>query len=414
MLDVYFCPRVVRRLQTGGHVAILGDLLSYLHRRGHSRNTIHLYIRAAELFLRWLRKRRQPIDSIDETTVRAFACRYRRGQAPRGDTHAALRHLLRHLRSTGVVAPRPPASTPAVERIIAEYDAYLDNTCGLSASTRLYRRRYAREFIQFVFGSGRIGWKHLRPDHIRSFIARYGKDGRVAAANIAAGSLRSFLRWLQFQGRIGLGLTRAVPKFPRWRFAGLPTAMSDGQLQKFLASFDRSQASGRRDYAMALCMVDLGLRAAEVADLTLDDVDEAAGTLRLTAGKSRRDRVLPMSDGVRRAIIDYLRRHRPETDERHLFLRHRTPVGAAVSRELVRGVMRRAYAAVEGCEKWTGTHVLRHTAATRLHRAGVDLKQVADILGHRSIDTTVIYTKVDLVRLVEVALAWPRGKEVRS
>ena len=85
-----------------------------------------------------------------------------------------------------------------------------------------------------------------------------------------------------------------------------------------------------------------------------------------------------------------------------------------MSRELVRGVMRRAYAAVEGCEKWTGTHVLRHTAATRLHRAGADLKRVADILGHRSIDTTVIYTKVDLVRLAEVALPWPGAKEVRS
>jgi site-specific recombinase XerD len=164
---------------------------------------------------------------------------------------------------------------------------------------------------------------------------------------------------------------------------------------------------------MALCMVDLGLRATEVAGLTLDDLDEATGTLRLTAGKSRRDRVLPMSHRVRRAVVDYYRRHRPKTDDCHVFLRHRVPIGAAVSRELVRGVMRRAYVAVGGCEKWTGTHVLRHTAATRLHRAGADLKRVADILGHRSIDTTIIYTKVDLVRLVEVALPWPGAKEVR-
>jgi site-specific recombinase XerD len=76
--------------------------------------------------------------------------------------------------------------------------------------------------------------------------------------------------------------------------------------------------------------------------------------------------------------------------------------------------MRRAYASVPGCEDWTGTHVLRHTAATRLHRAGADLKRVADILGHRSIDTTVIYTKVDFDRLAQVALPWPGGKEVPS
>ena len=146
----------------------------------------------------------------------------------------------------------------------------------------------------------------------------------------------------------------------------------------------------------------------------LDGVDEAGGTLRLSAGKSRRVRVLPMSPRLRREVVHYVRRDRPKTDDRHLFVRHRVPVGAAVTRELVRGVMRRAYASVPGCQKWTGTHVLRHTAATRLHRAGEDLKRVADILGHRSLDTTMIYTKVDFERLIQVALPWPSRKEVQS
>ena len=286
MFDAYFCPRVVRRLRSCAHAAMLKEFLGRLHDRGLSRNTIQNYLHAAQVFLQWLRKRRQPIDSADETTVRAFACRRPCGNRPRANAHAALRHLLRCLRETGVVAPRPPASRSAVERIVADYDAYLHGTCGLAASTRLYRRRYSREFIQFVFGSGRIGWKGLRPDHIQSFIARYG-DGRVAAAGVAAGSLRSFLRWLQFQGKIGPGLTGAVPRLPRWRLVGLPTVMDDRQLQAFLASFDQSRPSGRRDYAMALCMVDLGLRVAEVVDLTLDDLNETIGTLRLTAGKSR-------------------------------------------------------------------------------------------------------------------------------
>ncbi len=414
MFDNYFCPRVVRRLRSGAHAAMLEEFLARLHRRGHSRNTIQNYLCAAEVFLQWLRRRRQAIDSLDEATARAFACRRPCGDRPRANVHAALRHLLRHLRDTGVVCSRPPASRPAIERIVVEYGAYLHSTCGLTTATRLYRRRYAREFIQFVFGSGRICWKALRPDHVQSFIVRYGHEGLLAAARTAAGSLRSFLRWLQFQGRIRPGLIGAVPRLPQWRLAGLPTVMTDLQLETFLASFDQARSSGRRDHAIALCMVDLGLRAAEVADLTLDDLNDDAGTLRLTAGKSRRDRVLPMPHRVRRAVVDYLHRHRPETTDRHVFVRHRVPVGAPVSRELVRGVMRRAYAAVGGCEEWTGTHVLRHTAATRLHRAGADLKRVADILGHRSIDTTMIYTKVDLVRLADVALSWPGCEEVRS
>jgi site-specific recombinase XerD len=109
----------------------------------------------------------------------------------------------------------------------------------------------------------------------------------------------------------------------------------------------------------------------------------------------------------------YVRRGRREAADRHLVLRHRTPAGLRVSRALVRGVVNRAFARAAGCEGRAGTHVLRHTAATRLHRAGADVKRVADVLGHRSIDTAAIYAKVDLARLSAVALPWPAAGEVR-
>lgn len=414
MFAVYFCPRVVRRLQTGTDAAILEGFLGYLHGRGHARLTIQTYVHAVELFLPWVRRCRKPLASVDEATVRQFACRRQSGSCPQGNAHAALRHLLRYLRDKGMTSPRLTAASPAVEHVLSDYDAYLHKVCGLAVATKRYRRRYVREFLHFVFESERIQWKRILPSHVQSFIAQYGNDGRAGAAQVGGGSLRSFLRWLVLKGRTAPGLIGAVPHFPQWRLAALPTVMTDEQLRQFLASFDRSRPSGRRDYAMALCMVDLGLRVAEVADLTIDDLDEMAGTLRLSATKSRRDRVLPMPQRVRQAVIDYLRRDRLATDHRQLFVRHRLPTGAAVTRELIRGVMRRAYATVPGCEGWTGTHVLRHTAATRLHRAGADLKRVADILGHRSIDTTAIYTKVDLNRLSQVALPWPEWKAVRS
>ena len=187
-----------------------------------------------------------------------------------------------------------------------------------------------------MFGSGRIEWKRLRPCHLQSFIAQYGRNGRVGAAQAAAVALRSLLRWLQFRGRTAPNLVGAVPRFPRWRLATLPTVMTDDQLRIFLASFDQSPR-GRQNYVMALCMTDLGLRAAEVADLLLDDMDEAAGTLRLSASKSRRERVLPMSHRLRLAVIDYVRRHRPKTDNRRLFVRHRVPVRSRDSRAGSRG-----------------------------------------------------------------------------
>jgi site-specific recombinase XerD len=414
MLELYFCPRVVRRLQANANSAVLAGLLVDLHRRGYARNTIQNYVGVAEVFLRWLRRRRKPLGKVDEATVRAFACRRPFTKRPRSSAHAALRHLLRLLRDEQAVPTAAPVERPAIARVVAGFDAYLDHTCGLAAATRSCRRRYAREFVQYVFDTGRIDWRRLRPRHLQAFIARYGHDNRLAAAAVATVSLRSFLRWLQFCGRIGANLVEAVPHLPRWRMASVPTVMTDDQLRAFLAAFDQDRASGRRDYALALCMVDLGLRVSEVADLTLDDLDEVAGTLRLTAGKGRRDRVLPMPRRVREAIVNYVHRDRPATDDRHLFVRHRVPLGRAVTRELIRGVVRRAYATVPGCEQWTGTHVLRHTAATRLHRAGADLKCVADILGHRSIDTTAIYAKVDLDRLAAMALPWPGSEEARS
>lgn len=413
MLELYFCPRVVRRIRENAHAAVLEGFLGYLHRHRYARSTIQIYVGTAEVFLRWFRRRRKPLDTVDEAAVREFACRRPSRKRPRANAHAALRHLLRHLRDAHVLPASVPGERPAIVRIVSEFDTHLHNTCGLAAATRLYRRRYAREFLQHVFGSGRVDWRRLRPEHLQSFITRYGRDGRLAAAAVAAGSLRSFLRWLQLRGRIGANLAEAVPHLAHWRLAGVPTVMTDEQLRSFLASFDQTRPSGRRDYALALCMVDLGLRVSELAAFTLDDLDEAAGTLRLTAGKGRRDRVLPMPRRVREAVSNYVHRDRPATDDRHLFVRHRVPVGRAVTRELIRGVVRRAYATVPGCERWTGTHVLRHTAATRLHRAGADLKRVADILGHRSIDTTAVYAKVDLDRLAATALPWPGSEEVR-
>lgn len=413
MFERYFCPRVVCRLQANAHALLLEQLLVDLDKSGYARNTIQIYVGIAEAFLRWLGRRRKMSDTIDEATVREFVCRRPATKHPRSNAHAALRHLLQVLRQGQVVSDEAAGRT-VISRIVAEFDAHLEHTCGLAVATRLYRRRYAREFLQHVFGDGRIDWRRLRPEHLQGFIAEYGREHRIAAAAVGAVSLRSFLRWLQFRGRIGDNFAEAVPHLAHWRMASLPTVMTDEQLKAFLAVFNRANPIGSRDYALALCMVDLGLRVSEVADLTLGDVDDIAKTLRLTGGKGRRDRVLPMPRRVREAINNYVTQCRPETYERHLFVRHRAPLGKAVTRELIRGVMRRAYAKVRGCEQWTGTHVLRHTAATRLHRAGADLKCVGDILGHRSIDTTAIYAKVDLDRLVAAALPWPGSEETQS
>jgi site-specific recombinase XerD len=152
--------------------------------------------------------------------------------------------------------------------------------------------------------------------------------------------------------------------------------------------------------------MDLGLRCHEVASLQLDDINWRLGIVELHHNKNRQEAQLPLPDTTGRAIVDYLRNGRPATTSRSLFVFHRAPFGHGVANTTVRGAIRRAFS--RAGLPWTGTHILRHTMATKMVRNGVTLKEIADILRHGDIDTTQIYTKVHLPELRQVAMPWPR------
>ena len=156
---------------------------------------------------------------------------------------------------------------------------------------------------------------------------------------------------------------------------------------------------------MARCLADMALRCHEVADMRLEAIDWRAGTVHLPQTKHRQADLLPLPESAGQALVDYLRRGRPPCTSRAVFVHHRAPMGDGVAKTTVRGAIRRAF--MRAGLPWTGTHVLRHTAATRMLEAGTPLKAIADVLRHRSLDTTVSYTKVDLPNLARVALPWP-------
>jgi integrase len=154
-------------------------------------------------------------------------------------------------------------------------------------------------------------------------------------------------------------------------------------------------------------MVDLGLRASEVVALALDDIDWYAGTIRIGPNKSRRVDVLPLPEPTASAIVTYLRSERPHTSNRRVFVRHVAPVDEPIGPGVVRRAVHEAY---RRCGlSHTRVHMLRHTLAGRLLKGGATLKEVADVLRHRALDTTLIYAKIDSSRLVAVALPWPGG-----
>jgi integrase/recombinase XerD len=221
--------------------------------------------------------------------------------------------------------------------------------------------------------------------------------------------LRSFFRFLTLFHGYDSSLSAVIPAAPQWPEDRLPRSLTDADLQAVLAQFDIHTAAGRRDLAMIRCMSDLGLRVSEVADLTLDDIDWRRGVVSIRNDKGRRGRTLPLPAPLGRTIVAYLKGGRPSAADRHLFLRHTVPVGTSVTHDLIRGVFRRAHAVATGRTESVGTHVLRHTAAARMRAAGHSLKGIADVLGHRSVDTTTIYVKLDVESLRAVALPWPGG-----
>lgn len=205
------------------------------------------------------------------------------------------------------------------------------------------------------------------------------------------------------EGLISVPLADAVPSVARWSGAGLPRGLTSRQVAALLASCDRRRRFGRRDYAILLLLVRLALRAAEVSALRLDDIDWRAGELVVRGKGGRQDR-LPLPPDVGAAIAAYLRRGRPRRPEREVFLRVYAPLRGLTPdgvSEVVRAASERA-----GLGSF-GAHRLRHSAGTQMLQAGASLPDVAQVLRHRTVATTVIYAKVDHRALRELAQPWP-------
>ncbi len=243
-----------------------------------------------------------------------------------------------------------------------------------------------------------------------SFLPAPWGGGRFGAATMkqVTTSVRSFCRFLRAHGLCDASLEAAVPTTACRQLSSLPRGLSDEQHRRLLASFRTDLPCGYRDRAIVLCLSSLGMRPGELAQLALEDIDWHAGTLRLSGRKTGRGSVLPLPEPVGTAIVDYLRHERPVTSERRVFVRHDGPYqGQPIHRGIVTGAVVRALDRSGIESPIRGAYVLRHTVACRMVGHGTSLKEVADVLGHRSLDTTAIYAKLDVAALREVALPWP-------
>lgn len=295
-----------------------------------------------------------------------------------------------------------------LESLVEAYRQYQRRVRGLRDSTLHDYERFARSFLRFSLGEDPPDPTRLMPADVVQFVTSLKDRFSPRSMKHVRTALRSLLRFLRTQGYGDERLELAIPAVAHWRMARLPRCLTEQQLAQVLAAFDPRTPCGLRDRAMVLCLSTLGLRPSEVAGLHLEDIDWRSGAVRLRTRKTRRGAVLPLPREAGRAIAAYLRKRRPTTTDRRIFVQHLgrrrgEPLsGHTISEAAIRALQR---AGVDAPLK--GAYVFRHTVASRLVARGASLKEVADFLGHQCLDTTAIYAKVNLPALREVALPWP-------
>jgi site-specific recombinase XerD len=404
-------PGTFFRKATGPLIPYVDSFVELLREQGYGKCSSCQQIRLVFDFSRWLGEKGVAIGQLSVDQNASYLRHRSRHRRPKKGDQSTLRRLLELLRRTGVVPEEcaaPAPKTPA-ERYTERYASYLQRDRALAASTIVAYCGFAVPFLTACFGSGQVRLKDLRAIDVIRFVQNQARHLQPKRAHLLTVAMRSLLRYARYQGDIKLDLASAVPRVALGTVGLVPRAISRQHIDAVLAHCDRRCPMGRRDFAILLMLARLGLRAGEIAALTLEDIDWQAGHISIR-GKGNRPCRLPLPPDVGQAIVDYLRHGRPRgSGSRSVFLRAKAPFDGFSGQQSVGAIVKHALerADVQSCSK--GAHQFRHALATQMLQNGASLGEIGDLLRHRRVDTTRIYAKVDLTSLRTLALPWPGG-----
>ncbi len=327
----------------------------------------------------------------------------------RGYVWCHLKHMLSYLVDEGVMKPATPKPLPQQYRWVLEpYLHYLREERQLQAHTV---QNYRRVLCRFLDGLGentsRKSMKALKAADVETYIKQHLKESPENLRNLA-GYLRGFLRFCAIWGYVAKDFSGVIPSVPTYRLASLPKGMEDTDLQRILNAIPKGTAVGARDTAIMLLMMAYGIRGMSVVELRLEDIDWQRPTILIRARKGGKEVVLPLLEAVGEAIIQYLH-HRPDTRLREVFLGVRAPHFPLNGQDI--SIIVRKHMTNAGVKKpKNGSSTLRHSWAIRALAQDSPMKAIADVLGHRCLNTTFIYAKADLKMLRQVAMPWPKER----
>ena len=381
-----------------------------LIRSGYNDKVARLHLHSVAHFGVWIELEDRSLKTIDEETVWAFE-RHRSTCACSGTSRnrarqvlSCVRRFLQHLRERGIV--QTVEARPQPVRLVQGFLQWMKVDRGVVDTTLSSYGSYVGDLVRFLGNDPRT----YTARGLRDFVEERCRHYRRNSSRMVFASVRMFLRYLAVEGKCRAGLEHALTPIANWSQQSLPRGLTAEEVQRVLASCP-STPRGLRDRAVLLLLIRLGLRAGDVSKLRFSDLCFETATIRVS-GKGAREVRLPLPQDVGDALLEYLRAGRPRVQSEFVFLRSIAPFQPFSMRQAGKAVAHIARAALKraGVHPPTrGAHVFRHTVACQMLRQGVGLERIAEVLRHRSVETTGIYAKVDLGLLGQVAQPWPEA-----
>jgi integrase/recombinase XerD len=387
---------------------VIARYIEWLRQRGYQPATVVQHVRQLRQLAGWLqRKRYHRLEGLDWAGLMAaydYFNRHKRYVA------GAVRSLTRFLREGKTLTERHGPVTP-LEAEQTQYGEYLSEVRGLSLGTITSHLRRLRLFFQFLRLDRRpFNFHDLQMNRVEAYLRMAARSNNRVSMHCIVCCLRGFLRFKHSTGQLRRPLHRQIVTPCVYQMEKLPRAIPWPKIQQLLCSIDCSKPAGLRDFTMIYLAATYGLRRSEVARLTLDDIDWRARTLRILQTKTGQILKQPLTDEAANILIRYLRESRPQSEYRHFFLKLVAPAGpldCSALHNVLRDRIRKSGLKIPFC----GSHMLRHSLAAHLLQQGVAVKTIGDTLGHKAIESTSTYLRLEVEDLRAVALPLPTSVE---
>jgi len=408
MLTTYFKRQTTQATYYSGPAGpYLDEFTHWLEQRAYRHESIRRRLQGAAQFITWAQTSGCDLQSLSPATLENFRCHLSKhrqlvlSQGQHSVCWLGAQLFFEFLQTQQIIASADTTPEARSPELLREFEQWMHRHRGVQFATL---RNYRPHVMALLTDLG-MSPERFEAAQLRTHILAYAQSRSTTLVKTRVTATRMFLRFLTATGCCQLGLEAAIPAIAQWRLSTLPRYLTPENMERVIAACKSATSRDIRDKAIVLLLARLGLRAGDVANLQLEDIDWPQGTFRVM-GKSRREAKLPLPQDVGDAILHYLQMARPSVQSPHVFLTVIAP-WEPITRFVVKHAAAQAIKRAGVDAPSFGAHVLRHSAATGLLRQGASLQVIGEVLRHRSVETTAHYAKVDTGLLQEVTVPWP-------